>query len=92
MSGKRYPEEFKIEAVKQVVDRGHSIADVAKRLDITTHSLYAWVKKYGPDNKQHNDLSEAQAEIKRLQKELKRATEERDILKKAAAYFAKLSD
>lgn len=41
MSGKRYPEEFKIEAVKQVVDRGHSIADVANRLDITTHSLYA---------------------------------------------------
>lgn len=38
MSGKRYPEEFKIEAVKQVVDRGHSIADVAKRLDITTHT------------------------------------------------------
>ena len=45
MSGKRYPEEFKIEAVKQVVDRGHSIASVATRLDITTHSLYAWVKK-----------------------------------------------
>lgn len=44
MSGKRYPEEFKIEAVKQVVDRGHSIASVATRLDITTHSLYAWVK------------------------------------------------
>lgn len=91
MSSKRYPEEFRIEAVKQVVDRGHSVADVAKRLDITTHSLYAWIKKYGPD-KQHNDLADAQAEIKRLQKELKRATEERDILKKAAAYFAKLSD
>ncbi len=41
MSGKRYPEEFKQEAVKQVVDRGHSVADVAKRLDVTTHSLYA---------------------------------------------------
>jgi len=92
MSGKRYPEEFKIEAVKQVVDRGHSVADVAKRLDVTTHSLYAWVKKYGPDSKEHNDLVDAQAEIKRLQKELKRATEERDILKKAAAYFAKQSD
>lgn len=92
MSGKRYPEEFKIEAVKQVVDRGHSVVNVAKRLDITTHSLYAWVKKYGPESKKHNDLSEAQAEIKRLQKELKRATEERDILKKAAAYFAKQSD
>lgn len=44
MSGKRYPEEFKIEAVKQVVDRGHSIASVATRPDITMHSLYAWVK------------------------------------------------
>lgn len=83
MSSKRYPEEFRIEAVKQVVDRGHSVADVAKRLDITTHSLYAWIKKYGPDKQQHNDLVDAQAEIKRLQKELKRATEERDILKKA---------
>ena len=92
MSGKRYPEEFKIEAVKQVVDRGHSIANVAKRLDITTHSLYAWVKKYGPDSKKHNDLTDAQAEIKRLQKELKRTTAARDILKKAAAYFAKQSD
>lgn len=92
MSGKRYPEEFKIEAVKQVVERGHSISDVAKRLDVTTHSLYAWVKKHGPDSKQHNDLIDAQAEIKRLQKELKRTTEERDLLKKAAAYFAKQSD
>lgn len=44
MNGKRYPEELKIEAVKQVVERGHSIASVATRLDITTHSLYAWVK------------------------------------------------
>lgn len=40
MSSKRYPEEFKIEAVKQVVDRSHSIASVATRLDITTYSLY----------------------------------------------------
>jgi len=50
MSGKRYPEEFKIETVRQVVDRGHSIASVATHLDITTHSLYAWVKKYAPDS------------------------------------------
>ncbi len=41
MSGKRYPEEFKIEAVKQVVEHGHSVSSVATRLDITTHSLYA---------------------------------------------------
>jgi len=96
MSGKRYPEEFKIEAVKQVVDRGYSVASVATRLDITTHSLYSWIKKYGPDsstNKEQSDAqSDAQAGIRRLQKELKRVTDERDILKKAAAYFAKLSD
>ncbi|MGA4660298.1 transposase, partial [Citrobacter braakii] len=42
MSSKRYPEEFKIEAVKPVVERGHSVSSVATRLDITTHSLYAW--------------------------------------------------
>ena len=92
MSAKRYPEEFKIEAVKQIVDRGYSVADVAKRLDVTTHSLYAWVRKYGPDSKEHNAKTESDAEIRRLQKELKRVTEERDILKKAAAYFAKQSD
>ncbi|WP_133538877.1 IS3 family transposase [Idiomarina aquatica] len=89
MSGKRYPEEFKIEAVKQVVERGHSISDVAKRLDVTTHSLYAWVKKYGPDSKQHNELNDAQAEIRRLQKELKRTTEERDLLKKGRGILRK---
>lgn len=92
MSGKRYPEEFKIEAVKQVVDRGYSVADVAKRLDVTTHSLYAWLKKFGPDSKEYNVQTEAEAEIRRLKKELNRVTEERDILKKAAAYFAKESN
>ena len=44
MSGKRYPEEFKIEAVKQVVDRGHSVSSVATRLDITT---LKWSTKTG---------------------------------------------
>ncbi|HGT5304376.1 TPA: IS3 family transposase [Escherichia coli] len=83
MSGKRYPEEFKTEAVKQVVDRGYSVASVATRLDITTHSLYAWIKKYGPDSSTNKEQSDAQAEIRRLQKELKRVTDERDILKKA---------
>lgn len=83
MSGKRYPEEFKIEAVKQVVDRGYSVASVATRLDITTHRLYSWIKKYGPDSSTNKEQSDAQAEIRRLQKELKRVTDERDILKKA---------
>ncbi|WP_409932336.1 transposase, partial [Salmonella enterica] len=54
---------------------------------ITTHTLYAWIKKYGPDSSTNKEQSDAQAEILRLQKELKRVTDERDILKKAAAYF-----
>ncbi|WP_139348830.1 IS3 family transposase [Enterobacter cloacae] len=89
MSGKRYPEEFKTEAVKQVVDRGYSVSSVATRLDITTHSLYAWIKKYGPDSSTNKEQSDAQAEIRRLQKELKRVTDERDIFKKSRGVLRK---
>ncbi|WP_160187633.1 IS3 family transposase [Escherichia coli] len=89
MSGKRYPEEFKIEAVKQVVDRGYSVASVATRLDITTHSLYAWIKKYGPDSSANKEQSDAQAEIRRLQKELKRVPDEREIFKKSRGVLRK---
>ncbi|HEM8089848.1 TPA: IS3 family transposase [Klebsiella aerogenes] len=89
MSGKRYPEEFKIEAVKQVIDHGHSVSSVATRLDITTHSLYAWIKKYGPDSSTNKEQSDAQAEIRRLQKELKRVTDERDIFKKSRGVLRK---
>ncbi|PAS96813.1 MAG: hypothetical protein BSR46_03625 [Candidatus Dactylopiibacterium carminicum] len=91
MSSKRYTEEFKIEAVKQVTDRGHSVADVAGRLDVSIHSLYAWIKRYSltPQERQTQDSQED--ELRRLRAELKRVTEERDILKKATAYFAKQS-
>ncbi|WP_196611378.1 IS3 family transposase [Klebsiella pneumoniae] len=83
------PEEFKTEAVKQVVDRGYSVASVATRLDITTHSLYAWIKKYGPDPSTNKEQSDAQAEIRRLQKELKRVTDERDYIKKSRGVLRK---
>lgn len=92
MSSKRYTEEFKIEAVRQVVDRGYSVAEVAYRLGTTTHSLYAWKKKYGPDSTEHLEKTETDQEIRRLKKELRRVTEERDILKKAAVYFASQSE
>ncbi|EOC4161263.1 IS3 family transposase, partial [Enterobacter hormaechei] len=77
------------EAVKQVVDRGYSVASVATRLDITTHSLYAWIKKYGPDSSANKEQPDAQAEIRRLQKELKRVTDERDIFKKSRGVLRK---
>ncbi|WP_114981137.1 MULTISPECIES: IS3 family transposase [Idiomarina] len=82
MSNNRYPEEFKIEAVRQITDKGYSVADVSRRLDVSVHSLYAWVKKYGPEAEKHAAQTEEQAELKRLRKELQRVTEERDILKK----------
>ena len=46
MSRKRYPEEFKIEAVKQVTGAGYSAYDVAERLGTTTNSLYSWIRRY----------------------------------------------
>jgi transposase len=91
MSAKRYTEEFKIEAVKQVTERGYKVTEVSTRLGITTHSLYLWIKRYGlPEPERVASLDQA-AEIRRLKNELNRVTEERDILKKAAAYFAKAS-
>ena len=88
MSGKRYSEEFKIEAVGQVTDRGYSVSEVAGRLGITTKSLYDWIKRYGDEQAQHVQISGQQKEIRRLKAALRRAEEERDILKKAAKYFA----
>ena len=88
MSGKRYSEEFKIEAVGQVTDRGYSVMDVASRLEVTMKSLYDWIKRYGDDQAQRVQISDQQKETRRLKAELRRAEEERDILKKAAKYFA----
>ena len=75
-------EEFKIEAVKQVTDRGHSVADVAERLGVTSHSIYNWMRKYGPNAAEHKAKSDDNERVRALEKELKRVTEERDILKK----------
>ena len=91
MSKQRYPEEFKIEAVKQITERGHKVADVSARLGVSQHSLYQWIKA-GQMSPNQRQVQGSQAdEMRRLKAELKRVTEERDILKKAAAYFAKQS-
>ncbi len=89
MSGKRYSEEFKIEAVKQVTERKYPVRQVASRLGVTNKSIYDWINRYGDDQAPHHQITDQQKEIRRLKAELKRAEEERDILKKAAAYFAK---
>ncbi len=94
MSAKRYTQEFKDEAVRQVLERGHPAREVAARLGVSEHSLYRWLRLARPsvEEQQATDLAEAQREIKRLKKDLERTREEREILKKAAAYFIKDPD
>ena len=90
MGHPRFTEDFKTDAIKQVTERGYSIADVSQRLGVSTHSLYAWIKRQAgsPGLAVKDDQS---AEIRRLKQELARVTEERDILKKATVFFAGLS-
>jgi transposase len=93
MERKRYTEEFKSEAVKRVVEPGHSVVEVSNRLGLHKHTLYDWVQRArlrepAPQG-QVEPVTKESAEIRRLRAELRRVTEERDILKKAAAYFAK---
>ena len=82
-----YTQEFKIEAVKQITERGYSVAEVSERLDICTKTLYHWRSQLSVKPKQTKS-SDEQLRIAKLEAELKRVTEERDILKKAARYFA----
>jgi len=67
------------------------VVEVSSRLGVSTHSLYQWVKAVTPDKteKQASELIEAKSEILKLRAQLHRAEEERDILKKAARYFAR---
>ncbi len=94
MSSQRYSPEFKDEAVRQIVERGYSVAEVSERLGVSSHSLYKWVKAVAPDKTEQNtaELVEAKSEVLRLRAQLRRTEEERDILKKAARYFAKESE
>lgn len=78
----KYAPELKNEAVKQVIDKDHSVVDVAKRLGIPDNVLYSWVSKFKKaDEHSSIDLKVLQAEMAKLKAELRRTTEERDILK-----------
>jgi len=82
-----FTDDFKRDAVAQITERGYPVAEVSKRLGVSPHSLYAWKRKFSkPPVSPSVDQA---AEIRRLKAELARVTEERDILKKATAYFAK---
>ena len=63
----RFTEEFKIEAVKQVTDRGHPVAEVAVRLGVSAHSLYTWIKRYSVPAEQRAERDSQADEIRRQQ-------------------------
>ncbi len=76
-----YPEEFKIEAVKQITERGHRVADVSARIGVSQHSLYKWIKAYSAPAAEQQARASQTKKLRRLKAELRRVTEERDILK-----------
>ena len=87
MRGTRYTAEFKAEAIKQITERGHGVVEVSKRLGVSDKSLYAWLKQSQQDDLPNSkDIVALKQELQRMKAELKRTTEERDILKKAAEY------
>ncbi len=89
MRNRRYSPEFKEEAVRQVTERGYSVGEVSKRIGVSTHSLYKWVREAKPVSEEASELAKTRLENQNLRAENRRLQEERNILKKAAAYFAK---
>jgi transposase len=86
MGNPSFSDEFKRDAVAQITERGYRVAEVSQRLGVSQHSLYAWKRQLA---KAVSGDTGKDAEIRQLKRELARVTEERDILKKATAYFAR---
>jgi transposase len=93
MRRRKFSREFKVEAVKLVKERGVSVAQAARDLDVHENVMRKWVKEFGSDPAQafpgQGQMKPEQQEIERLRRENLRLRAERDILKKAAAFFAK---
>lgn len=88
----RYPLEFKKSSAKLASESDQSISQTARELGITVNTLHNWVNQYSkPKEPTMQQTQRHNAEMQRLRKQLARVTEERDLLKKAAAYFARES-
>lgn len=90
-SRRRFTDDFKQQAVRLVLDEGKSVTGVARELDLVPSALAQWVKHAQADRtKGRTGLTTAEREeLSRLRREVRVLQEERDILKKAAAFFAK---
>jgi transposase len=95
MERRKFTREFKLEAVKLVTERGVKVAQASQDLGVHPTQLRQWVKDFATGPEQafpgHGQMKPEQAEIARLKREVVKLKAERDILKKAAAYFAKES-
>jgi transposase len=93
MSRKKYTREYKLEAIGLIRDRGVGIGQASRDLGIHENTLRAWLKDFAADPEHsfpgHGQMKPDQAELVRLRREVVKLRAERDILKKAAAYFAK---
>lgn len=93
MGRRQFTREFKIEAVRLVRDRGVSVAQACRDIGVHENVLRKWIKQFEEDPGQafpgQGNLKPEQAKIERLRREVQKLKAERDILKKAAAYFAK---
>ena len=95
MARKRYTKEFKEQACRLVLSGSHSVTDAARELGLVRETLLGWIRRSGlrPPGRQRLDLCSddptiLKTQLKDLQKRLERAETERDILKKATAFFA----
>jgi len=90
MSRRVYSREFKVSAVKLVNEQGYTVVEAAKSLGVDATSIRSWLKKFGAEvGVKANGDSAMRAELRRLREENKRLLMEREILKKATAFFAK---
>ena len=88
---RQFSEEFRVGAVRLVLDAGKTVGAVARELDLTPSALAQWVKQARADRTKGKTglTTEERAELARLRKDNRELRMERDVLKKAAAFFAK---
>ena len=90
MARRKFTREFKVSAVKLVSEQGYTIPEAAKSLGVDQGSIRGWLKKFAPEpGAAPSSEAALQAELRRLREDNKRLLMEREILKKATAFFAK---
>ncbi len=89
----RYPKEFRRDAAALVIDQQRTIADVARQLGVVEQTLGNWVRQERIDRGEREGLSsEERARISELERQVKRLTSERDLLKRSVAFWVRESD